>query len=331
MIKKIIIVLILLFVTAVLSINYLTEQHMTKPMNLASETMLDVEKGTSFYRFSKTLVEKGWVDNRLWLRIYAKKHPQLTRLKAGSYMVTPNTSAKQLLEQLVEGKEFHWSITFIEGSTFKDMLNVLAQHEEVKQTLSDMSVAQIAQKLAIDNPNPEGWFYPETYAFTKGTTDLALLKRAHVKMKTVLEQAWNNKAKDLPYKSPYEALIMASIVEKESAYTKEMPRISSVFVNRLNKGMRLQTDPTVIYGLGDRYQGDIKRKHLREKTAYNTYRINGLPPTPIAMPGLTAIEATLHPEQSDYLYFVAQGGGQHYFSKTLAEHNKAVRKYILGK
>lgn len=191
-----------------------------------------------------------------------------------------------------------------------------------------MSETDIAEKLGIENEKLEGLFLAETYHYTYGTTDLDLLKRAHRDLMNVVNDEWENRADKLPLKSPYEALILASIIEKETAVASERERVSSVFVNRLNKRMRLQTDPTVIYGMGDSYKGNIRKKDLRTPTPYNTYTMSGLPPTPIAMAGKASINAALNPEKSNYLYFVASGTGGHVFSKSLTEHNRAVRAYL---
>lgn len=330
LLKKSLLAFVLLLALTLGLFFILLNQQINKPINLTQSTLITVAAGESISSFSKKLVNKGWITERFWLRSYARLYPKESQIKVGTYQVPAKISLLSLLNILVLGKEHQFSLTFIEGTTFKQWLSLIAKQDQLKHTLSDQTPAQIASLLGIKQHNPEGWFFPETYAFTAGTTDIAILKRAYNQMKVHLEQAWQNRALSLPYKNSYQALIMASIAEKESSLIKELPLISAVFVNRLNKKMRLQTDPTVIYGLGERYQGNITRRHLREKTAYNTYRINGLPPTPIAMPGLSAIEAVMHPAQSDYLYFVSMGNGAHVFSDTLAEHNKAVSTYQLN-
>ena len=330
MLKRSILAFVFLFVLSIGLFFFLLDQQMHKAINLSQQTLITVNAGESLSSFSKKLVNKGWITQRFWLRSYARLNPKKSQIKTGTYQVAAKISLKALLNLIVSGKEHQLNLTFIEGTTFKQWLMLLAKQKHLTHILLDQTPAQIADLLNIKQSNPEGWFFPDTYAYTVGTTDLAILKRSHKKMKIHLEQAWQKRALNLPYNEPYQALIMASIIEKESSLHRELPLISAVFVNRLTKNMRLQTDPTVIYGLGERYQGNITRRHLREKTAYNTYRINGLPPTPIAMPGLGAIEAVMQPAMSPYLYFVSMGNGAHIFSKTLAEHNKAVVKYQLN-
>ena len=326
--KKVLISFILSCVIIAITFFVLLDKQMNKNLPLQHAQLLTVAKGSSVASFARILVNKGWQDNRFWLRSYARLNPNKANIKAGTYQITPEITLTGLLKQVSAGKEHQFNVTFIEGSTFKEWLEKLQQQPYLSDDLSTLSTADIAKKLNIEQDNPEGWFFPETYAFTHATSTIDVLKRAHVSMKDKLDKLWQQRAQGLPYKNSYEALIMASIIEKETGYLAEQPLIASVFINRLAKKMRLQTDPTVIYGLGERYQGDITRAHLREKTAYNTYRINGLPPTPIAMPGISAIEAALNPAASDYFYFVSQGDGKHVFSKTLREHNIAVRKFL---
>ncbi len=330
LVKKIIITLmIVLIVSAVAGFTVMMTAKMKvqQPLVVHETEFITVNPGTSFNAFSKQLVAKGWIENLFWLRVYIKLNPQHSKIKSGTYQIQSNLRIIDLLDLVISGKEHQFSITFIEGSTFNQVLAQLAQHQYINQTIVELSPAIIAEKLNIKQSNPEGWLFPDTYAFTKNTDDIAILKRAYDKMREALNTQWQNRADNLPYDSPYQALIMASIIEKESGRHAEHPRIASVFVNRLNKKMRLQTDPTVIYGLGDRYQGDITYAHLREKTVYNTYKIKGLPPTPIALPGAQALRAALNPELSEYLYFVSNGAGEHIFSTNLADHNRAVNKY----
>lgn len=334
MIKKVYLFLFLLTIFITLGVSWQFFHALNEKINLpdnAKAHFLVISPGSSISSLSKQLESEGWISNRFWLRNYGRFFPEKTNIKAGTYNIAINTSVLALLTQVVQGKEHQFSVTFIEGTRFSDAVRALQSHSQIKQSINNKSMAEIADLVGIThapNGNPEGWLFPDTYAFTAGTSDITLLKRAYLKMQKKLSTLWDKRMSGLPYETPYQALIMASIIEKETSHIPEQGIISAVFINRLNKNMRLQTDPTVIYGLGDRYQGDITRAHLREKTAYNTYRINGLPPTPIAMAGLSALESALNPEESDYYYFVSQGNGQHTFSRSLKEHNLAVRAYL---
>ena len=235
----------------------------------------------------------------------------------------------QLLDRFNRGDVVRYQITFPEGWTFRQWLSHLASVEQFAE-IAELSSEQVMAAAGINQAHPEGWLFPDTYSYTLSDGAVDILARAHRKMVDVLNQAWTGRDMGLPYRSAYEALIMASIVEKETGLAEERSTIAGVFVRRLNKGMRLQTDPTVIYGLGDAYKGNITRAHLKALTAYNTYRINGLPPTPIAMPSAAAIDAALHPQPGTSLYFVARGDGGHYFSDSLEQHQKAVRQYQIN-
>jgi UPF0755 protein len=326
--RKLIIIILLVLLGTASTLVYQFDQALKTPLAIEKNSFLKIQSGSSISSFAKQLEQMQWIPTRFWLRNYGRLFPQKAHIKAGTYLIAQQTTLAQLLRQLVEGKEHQFSVTFIEGTRFKDALTILAAHPYIKQTMQNIDISKIATSLGVKAKNPEGWLFPDTYAFTADTQDITLLKRAYNNMQAQLNKVWQNRADNLPYQTPYQALIMASIIEKETSYIAEQPVISSVFVNRLRKKMRLQTDPTVIYGLGDRYQGDITRAHLREKTPYNTYRINGLPPTPIAMAGLSALQATLNPATSDYFYFVSGGDGKHVFSRTLAEHNLAVKDYL---
>lgn len=331
MIKKISIALLMLAVIALGAVIW-AKQEIDKTLSTprVGETQLfTLQEGRYFSHLGAQLQEQGLLDNTRWWKVIGKLKPELTHIKAGTYQLQKGASLQDILIQLNQGKEFHYQLTFVEGSTFKDWLTILNQAKDL-QPLTETE-QQLLKKLGSKHSKLEGLLFPETYSYTVNMSAYAIIEKAYRHQQRVLEKLWQERDKDLPYKNPYEALIMASIIEKESGLSDDRDKISSVFVNRLRIGMRLQTDPTVIYGMGDEYKGRIRKKHLRAKTAYNTYVINGLPPTPIAMPSEQAIYAALHPAKTKYYYFVSRGDGTSHFSKNLREHNNAVNKYILGK
>ncbi|MBT4146008.1 MAG: endolytic transglycosylase MltG [Gammaproteobacteria bacterium] len=304
----------------------------TRPMVAQESVIMEVAKGSSFRSIilqldSQTGLQQADID-KLWFEILARQLGLITQLKAGEYLLPVGQTPTEFLLLLGSGITRQHSITFPEGWTFKQIRQMLSADKNLKLTLAGISDSEIMQKIGSPYTHPEGLFFPDTYRFEKSTTDVAILQRAYQKMQQVLLQQWQNKEDGLPIKISYEALILASIVEKETAVPSERPAIAGVFTRRLNKGMRLQTDPTVIYGMGESYQGNIRKKDLQTLTPYNTYKINGLPPTPIAMPGVEAINAVLHPAKGNSLYFVANGDGSHNFSATLSEHNRAVQAYL---
>ena len=331
MIKKVTFLFILLAALAAGAFFYVAkqvDQFVNQPLQLSESKIFTVKTGTSFGRVLNQLVSDKLITPTDFTQLVRRFHPNLTQIKAGTYLITPEMKLTQALELFKTGKEHQFSLTFVEGSRFSEWRTILENAPYLEHKIKDMSEADIAKQLGFEHDKLEGLFLAETFNYTYGTSDLDILERSSEQLKSVLDKAWQERQEKLPLKSPYEALILASIIEKETAVESERERVASVFVNRLNKRMRLQTDPTVIYGMGDAYDGNIRKKDLRTPTAYNTYTISGLPPTPIAMAGEASILAALNPESSKYIYFVASGKGGHVFSKTLAEHNRAVRAYL---
>jgi peptidoglycan lytic transglycosylase G len=291
---------------------------------------IEVTAGSSLSRVARELGEAGLITSPTLFKIWARLQGVENSLQTGEYALQAGITPAQLLDKIVGGDSIQYRITLVEGWTFQQALDALWSAENIDRSLVDLSPAEISERMNLDYENLEGMLYPDTYFYTKGTSDIEILLRANERLNSILQQAWNTKLGALPYSSPYEALIMASIIEKESASNSERGLIAAVFVARLELGMRLQSDPTTIYGMGSRYTGDIRREDLSEETPYNTYRIDGLPPTPIALSGEASIRAALNPTASDFLYFVARDDGSHQFSRTLDEHNAAVRQYQSG-
>jgi UPF0755 protein len=304
---------------------------LNQPTLVDQTVYIEIEKGDSLNRIIDKLEEQKLAVKPFWFKVIALQGNALKKLKTGEYELTPGLTVPQILALFVQGKTKQHAITFPEGWSFKEILHELEKNPNLEHSLSGVDLDSVMRKLKSDAQSPEGLLFPDTYFFEKHTSDLSLLKRAYDKMQLVLQQEWLNKAEDLPFKTPYEALTLASIVEKETGAAAERPLIAGVFIRRLEQNMLLQTDPTVIYGMGEAYQGDIKFKDLTTATPYNTYVISGLPPTPIAMPGREALNAVLHPEKGDSLYFVARGDGTHVFSSTLKDHNMAVDEFQRNK
>lgn len=296
-----------------------------------SSQEISIQAKSGLRSIANQLVMQGVLKEPWRFILLAKLLNKEQYLQAGSYTLNKNISPYQLLLSLNHGKTTQGSITFIEGRTFAQMREKLAINDAVKQTIAGMSDVEIMRAIGSQHRVPEGLFFPDTFYFDRNTTDIELLKTSYAAMQTKLEKAWQGRESGLPYKTSYEALIMASIIEKETGKASERPMIAGVFVNRMRIGMRLQTDPTVIYGMGVRFDGNIRKKDLSLDTPYNTYTRGGLPPTPIAMPGLAAIDAALHPAKTKALYFVGKGDGSHEFSNSLIDHNRAVVRYQLKK
>lgn len=300
-----------------------------QPLQLSEARTLEVLPGDTPSGLFQRLERDGMISDSFWLRLHWRLKLSGFTLHSGEYQLRPAMTARDMIGLWQRGEVVQHSLTIVEGWNFRQVRAALAALPTVQQTLDGVSDADVMARLGQPDAHPEGRFFPDTYRFTRGVSDLDLLKRAYSRLETVLAEEWEQRDEGLPYQNAYEALIMASIIEKETGVPSERGEIAGVFVRRLEQGMLLQTDPTVIYGMGEQYKGRITRSDLRTPTPYNTYTISGLPPTPIAMVGREAINAALHPVEGTTLYFVARGDGSHVFSNSLDEHNRAVREFQL--
>ena len=306
------------------------------PVNVTQDQLLTIERGTTGSKLAALLEQENILEHADLLPWLLKLQPQLNKVKAGTYSLTGVKTLQDLLDMINSGKEAQFSVKFIEGKTFKEWRKNLENAPHLKQTLQGKTDKEImalldipaVSKAVYEWNNMEGWLYPDTYNYTPNSTDLELLKRSTTRLQKALDKAWNERDENLPLADPYQMLILASIVEKETGIAAERPQVASVFINRLRANMKLQTDPTVIYGMGESYTGNIRKKDLETITPYNTYMIEGLPPTPIAMVSESALQAVAHPAKTDFYYFVADGSGGHKFTRNLNEHNKAMQEYL---
>ncbi|MEE9328201.1 MAG: endolytic transglycosylase MltG [Cocleimonas sp.] len=320
---------------AVIAASYYgyTEFTVFKQSTITKNTAsFEIKKGSNIRTVSKHLEEQNLFKPALFFTALAKLNKQDTKIKAGEYQLSKGLTPDQVLTLFTKGKTLQYKTRFPEGTTFKDLVQIIKTDPNLKQTLTDDDYKNIMQKLKTKYAHyqAEGWFFPDTFSYPKGTTDLEFLQRSHNAMLKLLDEQWQNRKKYKGINTPYDALILASIIEKETGDPKDRNKVARVFVNRLKKDMLLQTDPTVIYGMGDKYKGNIRKKDLRKDTPYNTYTRKGLTPTPIATPSAASIKAAFNPVDGDMLFFVAKGDGSSYFSKTYKEHKRAVIKYLLN-
>lgn len=331
MIKRLAISLVILAAIAFFA-GVKTLELWEQPLKLPADgSQITIESGERLRDVTDKLERRAILKYPYLLLLYAKWSGLDERIKRGEYHVSAGTTGEEFLHQIAKGDVVRYQVTLPEGITLSRAVAILAKEPRLSKQLTGVGDPRIN---AITEPysSAEGLFFPDTYQFEKGTSDWQILRRAYEKMQVTLAREWNDKEDSLPYETAYEALIMASIVERETGVPRERSAIAGVFVQRLRKNMRLQTDPTIIYGLGENYNGNLRRKHLQdESNPYNTYRHGGLPPTPISLPGLASIRATLHPDTSESLYFVAKGDGSHEFSSNLKDHQTAVRKYQLNR
>ncbi|MGM0983942.1 MAG: endolytic transglycosylase MltG [Pseudomonadota bacterium] len=326
---KILLVLIILAALAGFAGYRYWLSRLEAPIALEEPALYEVPAGAGYHRVVSELGEQGIIGDAWAFRLLARLEPEaLPRLRPGEYRLEPGMSGRELLSLLGSSNVVSYPLTIPEGWTFRQMRELLDAAPKLDHRTEGLSDAEVMTRLDREGRHPEGWFFPDTYRYHKGLSDLEILRQALERMEVTLDEVWAERDDDLPLETPYEALIMASLIERETGAPEERPEIAGVFKRRLEQGMRLQTDPTVIYGMGERYEGNITRADLREATPYNTYVIDGLPPTPIALPGRAALEAAVQPEEGETLYFVSKGDGTHHFSRTLREHNNAVNRYI---
>lgn len=322
--KLFLLVVILAFVSVMAGVSWFTVRHL--PMR-SDPTTFSIPAGASL-RTAAQVIEAAGIDLPAWqLELMGRIMGRSSKIKAGSYEVDEGLTALALLEKLTRGDVMQGELVLVEGKTFRQFRAALNEHPDLAHDTQKLSDSQILARLGAREPHPEGLFFPDTYLFDKGSSDLDVLRRAYKSMQPRLAAAWEKREATLPVKTPYELLILASIVEKETGVPTDRPQVAAVFVNRLRRGMLLQTDPAVIYGLGERFDGNLRKIDLQTDTPWNTYTRPGLPPTPIAMPGLASLQAAAKPPSSNMLYFVARGDGSSEFSASLDEHNSAVAKY----
>ena len=332
MLRKLLITFIsgcLFLAIAVIFLFWMQREVLEQPLQVDPEYVLNVPAGSTPNAMLLQLQQEGVLRGAFWLRLSWRLQGHVQSLHKGEYQLTPAMDVAQLLEKWRVGDVLQYRVTLVEGWSFRQVRKALTQQDKLQQTLGEVSDSELMRQLEQANVHPEGRFFPDTYNFVRGQSDFDILRQANQRLQKVLAEEWTGRADNLPYRNADEALVMASIIEKETGVAHEREEIAGVFIRRLAIGMLLQTDPTVIYGMGERYTGKITRADLRQPTPYNTYVIAGLPPTPIAMVGREAIYAALHPKPGKSLYFVARGDGSHVFSNSLAEHNKAVREYQL--
>lgn len=325
MIKKLLVFLLIAVLLSAAATAFWTTQPLTSPT--AAPIDFTIAPGSGVRGTAEQIAAAGVPVNPWLLELVARAGGRSARMKAGSYTLKPGTTPRRLIDQLIRGEFAQESLAIIEGWTFAQMRRAIAASPALKHDTAQWSEAELLAKVAPDAKAAEGLFFPDTYLFAKNSSDLQVYRQAYALMQKKLDESWRQRAADLPYETPYQALIMASIVEKETGRHAERAQIASVFVNRLKRGMLLQTDPTVIYGMGERYQGQIRKRDLQTDTPFNTYTRAGLPPTPIALPGAASLQAALNPVKGTALYFVSRGNGSSQFSDNLSDHNRAVNQY----